>query len=93
MNDGEDEFSTYKNLTVKEELQNLDNEDLMAERPPKDSNITQNIPIRNSKQRMRRREKKKGDEIIWKEHGHLPRSSTKRKYIGNSKHAYYPTSI
>lgn len=72
------------NSSVKRELP-LDEEDNIAERPPKKGCTDLATTSLTIRQALRRSRKKRQEEEHWKEYGHLPRPSTTKKYVSGSQ--------
>jgi hypothetical protein len=51
------------------------------------------VPILNNEPGYKHSKENRQDEKKWKEYGHLPRKSTKRKYICSSQQWTIPSSI
>ena len=55
------------------------------EQPIEKKAIKSTLPILTIREAYRSSKKKKNEEEEWKNHGHLPRLSTAKKYVSNSK--------
>jgi hypothetical protein len=88
-----DRTSTHGNDENSKRQLCLEESDDTSDRPPKKPCYTSNASTLNDKVGSKRRKKEKREEVDWKKHGHLPRPSTKRKYVNNSLEWKTPFTI